>query len=293
MRVFILAPLQDDETFIAIKEAFENLKIECLAVDISRHEQAFEIMTANGRWDLLLCSRSMECYETVVKAKKYTKTKTACWNVDTRVPIERWGALLLLFQEVDYLFDVSEGQLEEWRKWNKKTYYLQQGLHDRKYYPVLPTYAEMEHYSCQVGFMGNLHPEIHSDRQRLLDLVGAEHSLKKFSGVFGHQHNIAAGTCLINLCHSVYPEVKNSYSVRNWKILGAGGVGVDLYHEGIEKTFHKGIEHYKTIEEAPEVIKYMLKHYDRYRERAQRAHKWVLANATYTKRIAEMMRIIG
>lgn len=293
MNVFLLYPFADLETGVAIKEAFEALNHKVCCVDAREQtEDAFHIFT-QGKFDLVLCCRDFACYEPVARMKKYDNNViTACWNNDPRKDILEWGPAMFLFEFVDYYFDKNEGQIEDFKEWNKNSYFLPQALNDKRFYPVKATELQKQRYTCEAGFIGNIIEPFHERRVELLQSINEVCYFKHMTDVHGYEHNCAVDCIKVNVSHSVNPEVSNSFTVRNWKILGAGGVGLDLYHEGGEGMFHGGIEFYKTIEEAPDKVRYILSHYDEYKDKALKARKYILKHGTYRNRIKDMLRII-
>lgn len=297
MNILLAFPFADNRTGIAIKEGFEEAGHNVCCVDAQ--EQPMLLNTISREYgddfNLLLCSRTNDLYEDVIKIKKRKKDiKTAIWNPDVRIPIESWGGMLHFFSFVDYYFDASEGMVEKMKEVNPNSHYLPQGIHRGQVRPMKPTELMKEKYGCDVGFIGNFVRGIHDDRALLMKAFEWNRfSLKRFEGIFGELHNYVVSCCKINLCHSVEPKIKNSYSVRNWQVLGAKGLGLDLYHEGIEETFHGGIYSYKTIEEAPEVADYILKNYDTCMKKVERAYNIAIQNDLYRNRCRQMLRIIN
>jgi len=299
MKILLCFPYSDGETGIAIKEGFENLGCKVVAVDAATQATALTMICKKyeGDFDLLLCSRTLPLYEELVKIKKYfPKIKSAIWNPDIRVPIDVWGPMLYMFEFVDFYFDVNEGVVEEFReRWNKNSFFLPQGLHEKRYYPCLPTEAMKMEYSCDVGFIGNFVGGIHAGRRELMEAIVKmqKYTIKNFTNIYGENHNYVVGCSKINLCHSVYPEIKNSYSVRNWKILGAGGVCLDMWREGIEEFFNGYVWTYKGPEDIGKSLDKIMENYDEAKKKADEAVAWARESHTYTHRCEQMLEIIG
>ena len=298
MNVLLAFPFKDNETGIAIKEGLEANKCKVCAVDADTHAQALTQICVNygGDFDLLLCSRTHELYQSIVSIKKrYPKIKTAIWNTDVRDPLESWGPITYMFEYVDYYFAVGEGQIEELKKINPNTFFLPQAVHTRRYFRMNPTQSMIEDWSCDVGFIGGLdNPRIHEGRIETLSAIEKTGlNLQTFSGIHGEIHNYVVACSKINLCNSAYPNVRNSYSVRNWKILAAGGVAIERDRSGLDVFFNGYVQGYSSPEEAVDICKHIMNNYDEYHKRAQKASVWVRENHNYEHRIREMMEIIN
>jgi hypothetical protein len=293
--VLLAFPYQDGETGIAIKEAFERLDCNVICVDANQqyNDLYFIHNDYGGNFDLLLTSRTEMLYEDIVRIKKKNKNiKIAVWNVDIRIPVEVWGRLLYMFEYADFYFDVNQGMEDEFKKQGIKSHYLQQGLDDRRYFPMKPTEWHKQNWWCDVGFIGNFIPNIHKDRaQKIQTLQQSGVQFRHFKDCYKDDHNYAVSCSKISLCDSVETQIKNSYSVRDWKILGGAGVAIDLWHEGIEETFNGYMESYKTVPELVSKVKHMLKNYDEYKAKAYKAAKWCKESQTYYHRMKEMLEV--
>jgi len=295
LNIFLVFPFEDKRTGIAIKEGFEALGHRVCCVDSKVQFQDVNSIYEEKEceFDVLICSRTIEIYDQIVRIKKnHSKIKTAIWNPDLRIPVENWGLMLHMFSFVDYYFDVSEGIVPKMKEYNKNSYYMPQGIHNGVFKPVYATELQSEKYSCDVSFIGNLVPGIHEDREKMFHILNQKVKFIHVTNAHDSEHNAVVACSSISLCHSVYPEIKNSYSVRNWQILAGGGIGLDLYHEGIEDTFHKGIASYKTEEEVADVACHILKNYETYRKAADRARKIAMQSDLYKHRCAKILRIM-
>ena len=108
--------------------------------------------------------------------------------------------------------------------------------------------------------------------------------------VFNEDHNKMVALSKINLCLSGWAENETCTSVRNYKILGAGGFALEFYREGMHDLFPLGtIVYYSDIKSLKRRIIYWLLHDETRNNRAFKSHKWVHANATYTHRIKKAL----
>lgn len=300
MRVLLLFPMKDGQTGPAIKCAFENLGHEVMAVD-AKTQVVDSLPTANyfsDDPDLVFCSRTHQLTEHVEKIKKrFPYAKTCVWNVDTRSDIAQWGHLFPLIRLVDYYFVVASGLIDEWRELNPNTFWLPQGLQDEVYdKPKEITGDDRLRYSCDVSFAG-------SDREQrrsflnAIDKMGINFKRWGCGGVpriYNEEHNKMVSLSKINLCCSGWPENGAYTSVRNYKIMGAGGLALELRREGLQKIFplHTYVS-YRNVDYLVEVIKYLLKHEKEREAIAEGGFRWVHSHATYTHRIRKALEIMG
>lgn len=296
-KVLLAFPMKDQETGIAIKEALEANKCKVTSLDADRQikELFNEYNMQDGDFDCVLMSRTVNFYDDMVRIKKYhgNKSKLIVWNTDVRDSIEKWGRLLYMFGYADYYFDGCEGAIEEYRKKGIKAKYLPQGLDHRRYFPMKPTQWMKREYGCTVGFIGNIVQHIHHEREqflRTLPQVGVQ--FKHFNKMYKDDHNYCVACSKVNLAMSIRPELKNYYSVRDWKILGAGGVLMERHHPGIEEYFNGYVTPYNDINDFLAKLQEIMNNYGEYEKKAKEAAKWVKKNHTYKHRIKEMLEIV-
>lgn len=294
MKVLLLFPMADGQTGPAIKHAFENLGHVVSVVDAKldwRHSYAASV---EFKPDLIFCSRTKELAENVGAIKKRFKDVIACmWNVDSRYTLKEWTHLFPLIQAIDYHFVVESNLLDGWRKLNAKTYWLPQGLQDEIYdRPRKITEEDKRKYSCDVCFCGGVGGPHHSDRIPFLESikqVGFKLNLWGSGGrpkIYNEEHSKQATLAKISLCCSGWPRNEKYTSVRNYKILGAGGFALELYRKGIHKIFPADVlDCYKTAEELVGKIRYWLDHEKERKDATERSYEWVHKHATYTERI--------
>jgi len=293
MNVLLLFPMADGQTGLAIKYAFEKLGHEVRAVDakIRPHDSYKE--ACDFKPDLIFCSRTQALTWKIPEIKAKFKNAIACvWNVDTRTNIGKWAHLFPLIEHCDYHFVPDTETIQRWRKINPNTFWLPQGLQDKVYdKPKRITDEDKAKYSCDVSFAGSTKGS-HKNRGHFLSAIKEMGINHKFWGCYGvprvydEEHNKMVSLSKINIAMSGWPGNGKYTSVRNYKILGAGGFLLELYREGIHEIFPENVlRHYISPEDLAEKIRYWL---DRDWERWQIAdmgYRWVRENATYTHRI--------
>lgn len=294
MKILLLFPMADGQTGPAIKYAFEKLGHIVNAVDAKLDWQHSFASSVNFKPDLVFCSRTHQLTVEVTKIKKRYKDTIFCmWNVDTRNSINEWIHLFPLIKAIDYYFVVEYNQLDDWRKLNRNTFWLAQGLQNEIYNkPHMISEKDRQKYACDVCFCGGVSIPLHGDRIPFLEAVEREgFKLNRWGNggmpkIYNEDHNKQAALAKLNLCISRCPRSDRYTSVRNYKILGAGGFVLERYRKGIFKIFPTDVlDCYETPEQLVEKIRYWLSHEKERKEIAERGYKWVHANATYTHRI--------
>ena len=294
-KVLLLFPMADGQTGPAIKYAFEQLGYIVRAVDAKLQPEISYDAACEFKPDLVFCSRTETLTEQIVRIKeKFKDTITCMWNVDTRMNICHWRHLFPLIEICDYYFVVASKLIPEWRKLNPSTFWLPQGVQDEVYNkPKEITNEDRQKYECDVGWAGS-RGNSHESRVEFLDAVtcmGVNFKQWGCAGkprVYNEEHNKMVAFSKINLGMSSWPENEKYTSVRNYKILGAGGFLLELYREGIHEIFPENIlDCYRSPEELVEKVQYWLdeKHEWERWQIAERGYRWVHENATYTHRI--------
>ncbi len=300
MRILLLFPMADGQTGPAIKYAFESLGHKVFAVDAKMGKCPSYFEFSDIRPDLIFCSRTEKLASWVVGIKDNSNAKVCMWNVDTRANIAEWKHLFPLVKLCDYHFIVDTGIIHDWEKINPKTFCVHQGLQDGLYdKPYNVSDNDRKKYSCDVSWAGNLDAPIHKFRKSFIKVVenmgirfkkwGCEGKPK----LYGETFNIMTSLSKINLGLSAVQENTDSVSVRDYKIMGAGGFLLELNKKRIHNQFPSDI--FDTFN-TPASLVMKIEHYllqERVRkEIAERGYRWVRANATYTHRIKEMLDIM-
>jgi len=306
MKVLLLFPMADGQTGSAIKHAFEQLGHEVMAVDAKLEVWNSYNIACHFMPNLVLCTKvktqARALTSEVEKIKERFKDITICmWLVDTRPNINKYMYLFSLVRSCDYYFVVDTKTIPRWKEINPNTFWLPQGLQDEIYdRPKEITNEERMKYSCDVSFVGELKHPTHRHRNQYLESIrqmGVELKLWGCRGnpqVRNEEHNKLVSLSKINLCCSACPGNEQYTSVRNYKILGAGGFALELYREGIYKIFPENvIKCYTSPEDLKEKVRYWLDHDQERQQIADTAYKWVHENATYTHRIKKALEIMG
>jgi len=295
MKVLLLFPMADGQTGPAIKYAFEQLGHAVVFVDAKICPEDSYRAACEFKPDLVFCSRTKELTNEVMKIKSELGNSiiVCMWNVDTRTDINEWGHLFSLIRSCDYHFVSAWGTLPKWRKINKNTFWLSQGLQNEVYNkPKKITNEDRKKYSCDVCWAGDRSGMYHKFRDPFLTVVeqmGINFKQWGCGGkpkIYNEEHNKMVALSKINLACSAFPENERCVSVRDYKILGAGGFLLEYYRKGLYRIFPLGFcDHYDTPDQLVRIIGYYLEHEEKRTKMAKRGYEWVHENATYTHRV--------
>ncbi len=290
MRILLLFPMADGQTGPAIYHAFQRLKHQLKYVDAKIEPNKSYKACCEFKPALVFCSRTYQLTGEIEKIKeRFRDTKICMWNVDTRTNINQWEHLFPLIKLVDYYFVVASRLIPEWRELNPNTHWLPQGLQDEIYHkPDEITEDDRRRYSCDISFAGR---ERGFRREVLSTIDQMNVNFKKWGcegkpKVYNEEHNKMVALSKINLCCSGWPENEKYSSVRNYKVMGAGGFVLELNRAGIGEIFP--IDSFGVYESPTDLVNrigYWLNHPEERKETAERGYKWVHANATYIHRI--------
>ncbi|TES92950.1 MAG: hypothetical protein E3J87_03445, partial [Candidatus Cloacimonadota bacterium] len=243
--------------------------------------------------DLVFCSRTQALTWKVSEIKARFKNAITCiWNVDTRTQVKRWAYLFPLINNCDYHFIPDTKTIPQWKRINPNTFWLPQGLQDEVYdKPKEITSEDKAKYSCDVSFAGSVRGS-HKNRHFFLNAIKEMGLSYKFWGCYGipriynEEHNKMVSLSRVNIAMSGWPGNGKYTSVRNYKILGAGGFALELYREGIYEIFPENvIRCYTSPGDLAKKVRHWLDHNQERQGIADAGYEWVHANATYTHRI--------
>lgn len=300
MRVLLLFPMSDLQTGNAIKKAFENLGHKVEAVDAKLEPTKSSPTATDFKPDLVFCSRTPWLIEHVKWIMLNMKVKTCIWNVDTRNTTEEWVMLYPFIRLVDYYFVPAKRLIPEWKTLNKNTYWLPQGLQDEVYHkPDRKTNITFSKDEYEVSFAGSI-TGYHAWRVDYLDAVIRAgfhlkvHGCMGLPQVYNEEHNKMVAMSKINLGMSGWPQNESYVSVRNYKIMGAGGFLLERSGTGLFDIFPEGgLATYESPQDLVNMIQIFLKHEYARKKIAEVGHEWVHSRATYTHRIRKALKIMG
>lgn len=310
MKVLLLFPMADGQTGPAIKYAFEQLGHEVMAVDAKREGGNSYNTACFFMPDLVFCSRTYQLADEVKKIKNKFKDITICmWNVDTRDTLDEWKHLFPLIRAIDYHFVVENNLLSDWRReLNAKTFWLPQGLQNEVYdKPRGLSEEDRRRYECDICFCGSIAPppvRYHRDRYPIIEAIreaGFKLNIWGSEGkpqVYNEEHNKQAALAKISLGMSGWSNAGKYVSVRDYKIMGAGGFLLERSGDDLMELFPltesaQIFDCYDSVADLIDKIGHWLVNEDERKIISERAYKWVHENATYTHRIRMALEYMG
>ena len=300
MKVLLLFPMADGQTGSAIKYAFEQLGHEVLAVDAKLRPHDSYGVACDFKPDLVFCSRTQALTWKVQEIKAQFKNVIVCmWNVDTRNTIQEWSSLFPLIKLCDYYFVVASALIPDWQEINPNTHWLPQGLQEEVYHkPDRITKSDILKYECDVSFAGSC-TGYHAWRVPYLeaiDKMGLNFKVWGCRGqpqVYNEEHNKMVSLSKINFTYSGWHKNGKYVSVRNFKIMGAGGMLLEFKQDQIYGVLAANtFDDYEDIDDLKRKIDWWLGREEYRKEIAQNGHQYVHEKCTYRHRVQRALEIM-
>jgi hypothetical protein len=322
-KIALLFPMEDGQTGLAIKEAFESLgysnNLVVLDPNTTPPNEIVEAVLHQDP-DLIFCGREESLIEPVQKIKAGVKSRVVVWNPDVRDDVTAWAPLFPLFRMASAYYTVGYGNVQAFRDYGINAFWLPQGLFERKYRPLTAGEYREAHDRLvsemgeevkemdkpwEVSFIGHEYPgNLHAGREEVLDILEglSQSNIPVNIGLFGcrggievwdEDHNFVVMASDINVAHNGWSHVSKYWSQRVYKILGAGGFCLCNYHKDMEDWVpiegdEKIMGVYHNAEDLEEKIDYYLDHPKERKEIAKRGRLWALKN-TYRHRMMDVI----
>ena len=300
MKVFLILAMADGQTGPAIEYAFKQLGHTTEAIDARLQTNGIYEAYCKFKAELVVCTKTPEVTDQVRHIKQKFNPIICMWNPDSRKNIDIWKRLFPLIRIVDYNFVIEYSQIPEWReRINPNTFWLPQGVQNEVYHkPKKITEEDRKKYACDVCFAGRI-PNYRVPFFRAVDQMGV--NFKKWGSlgapkIYNEEHNKMVALSKINLGCSGPGSLsfERNISVRDYKILGAGGFLMEFYRDSLKEIFPLGVlDYYKNPRDLVMKIKYWLAHDEERKVVAEKGYKWVCTNATYTHRIKMALDYMG
>jgi hypothetical protein len=277
MKILLSFPQKDGQTGLFIKRAFTDLGCELRVHEPRVNTNSLYDMAKNFKPDALFCSRTPDLLNVIKRIKKdFPDITLACWNVDKRDDVMGFGGQLMgLFKQMDLMYTIAKGNIAQYEKHcpGTKVKHLQQGCDPITHFVEELSEQDHKKYDCDIMFAGNI-CGCHTGRERLLKKIqtlGVNYH--RYTNVFDSEHNKACLGAKIVLGHNAWPKVAISSSVRDYKVMGAGGFLLTQYSKELETWYDEGMcEWYKSDEECLDKIKYYLAHDDERKKIAEKGY---------------------
>jgi hypothetical protein len=275
-------------------------------VDPKVHPKQLYPAAENYQPDLIFCSRTPELAKPVAKIRqKFHDIKIACWNVDKKNDVTRFHPKLLdLFGKCHILYTIAKGNVKQYKQILPKTrvIHLQQGCDPFTHKTEEISRMEHKRFDCDVMFAGSVFScggnYVARQRMELTDRIKKLQDVKfnwygnnKDNKIWDEDHNKACQCAKIVLGHNGWAKVAISMSVRDYKIMGAGGFLLTEHCPEIDKWFPvgKACDTYSSPKECVKKIRYYLKHEDERKEMALVGQKLVYEKHKYIDRMKKVL----
>jgi len=294
MNIVLGFPMQDRQTGVYIREAFEELGHKVVAINDPRvspgPKQILEAVDIH-KPDFAFLAKDVKYNSVIEELSK--KVLTVMWNVDVRYNINTFLQFNgPMYKYCHLKFATEKGNLDEYRKAGvKNIYWLSEGISPVWHRPETLSYIDEATYAADVAFAGS-DLGIHNGRREILDaLENSSFNFVRYTDVFNRAHNKMCQCTKVNIGHSGWPKVELSMSARDYRIMGAGGFLLTNYVEGMENWFEIGkmCDVYRSPEECLEKVKYYLEHEDERKAMAEYGMKVVHEKHKFSDRLKEVI----
>jgi len=317
-RVFLIAPLEDNQTGYYVYDAFRELGWAVAILDpreVAKKVGLEKLQTLivqqidhlNPKPDLLLVLKGLEVSTEVIEYAKRQGIKTACWIYDATlngVPLHECKQYIEQMKHYDTFYTYCDNVDELFEAGLTNVKFLAEGYDPvRNGEQIINYYLEKKFGSdiLFIGSMDNIHPCREDFLERVID-EGFELKIygeikKKISPKIHSKHQKVA---LINEFHSYASQAskiclggldsdfmtKRSHSARVYRTLACGGFYLCRRTAEIEKDFTIGVhlDVFDTPDEMVEKIVYYLNHPEE-RKRIADAGKEKVKEYTFEKRL--------
>ncbi len=314
--LFIAAfrPCEDAEFY---KTGLENAGHSVLSVDPEKAgnpKEKIEEILRNNDIDFILYTKDELPVEVMQGFKRHTRLVQ--WYPDSTIP--DW--LPPYVRVPDIFITMSEGLVEELKKYNPKVFFLSQAFAPSFFQINEISDRDIKTYSTDVTFVGTLgsKPWYLPRRTYLQTVIKNGFQLKwwgprlprklstlplicgalgrAYGGRFvrGEEHAKICRLSKIYLAFDAMPHIRKSMSERLYIAVGCGAFYMCRHVEGIEEVLEPGKEivTFQSKNEMIDMIQYYLKHDEQRIEIARAGQHRVLKEHTYEVRLKQLVQII-
>lgn len=299
------------------KAGFEKNGIAVIPFDPASVEQpeikVFKLIKEHSP-DFVLHTKDELAAETFQELR--TLARVIMWYPDPVIPV--W--LPPYVRAADIFFTMSEGLVEEFRKYNPSIFWLSQAFEPAFFKVKEITEEDRGTYSADVTFVGNLgsKEQYLSRRNSIEKIIDTGFQLKwwgpkiprKFSTiplllgklgrayggkfVWGEEYAKVAKLSKIFLAFDSMPDIRKSMSARMYTAVGCGAFYMCRHVNGIEDILEPGKEivTFRSDDEMIDMIRYYLKNDDLRMKIAEAGANRVLKDHTYEARTRQMIKLL-
>lgn len=264
--------------------------------------------------DLILHTKNELPVETFQKLRQYTKVIQ--WYPDPVIP--DW--LPQYVEASDIFFTMSEGLIDEFKKFNPNVFWLTQAFEPSFFEIKQITPEDIRTFSADITFVGNLgsKPQYLQRRESLERIINEGFQLKwwgpriprklstiplilgklgrSYGGkfVWGEEYAKVAKLSEVFLAFDAMPHIRKSMSARMYTAVGCAAFYMSQHVDGIEEVLEpdKEIVTFHSEDEMIDKIKYYLPEEEKRKKIAEAGRQRVLKEHTYEVRLKEMISVI-
>jgi len=282
MKAMIVGVFTPNSTTIWQAKGFKNIGLEIITYDY--RQKLMEIGRLRTKKEIVyICREEKPDFILYVKCNRVrvetiTETNKICpsafWYMDNI-----WGIneeLILKMKECNYVFCSRYDGIDEAKKHNNNTYFLQEGYDPSIHHPIETPYIR------DVAFIGSV-------RRRYRKRFAQRMNFDVFTNSYGLEHSKIVSETKINLNFSEGDGTSN----RTYKILAAKGFLLTQPWKGIEDDWEIG-KHLDTFNNQKELsykIQYYLENDKKREEIAEAGYQHVKQydNNNFARRITDMV----
>ena len=305
MKVLLAFPQKDKQTGLFIRRALQRLGCRLCIVDAKLRPKKILSATEVFNPDLIFCSRTPDLAGPIEKIReRFPSVKVMCWNVDKKNDVRRFEPKLWkLFRNSHILYTIAKGNVKQYSELlpETKVIHLQQGCDPMTHRTEELTEEDHKRFDCDVMFAGSIvscgGDYVGKQRRRLAQAVKDAgfkfnwYGSNKDNKIWDSEHNKACQCAKIVLGHNGWADVAISMSVRDYKVMGAGGFLLTEHCPEIDKWFPVGkvMDTYKSPQDCVEKIKYYLENEEQRKEMALKSQELVYDKHKYLDRMTQVL----
>ncbi len=302
-----------------IKKGFEKNKIDVFTFDPLTSTNAYHDLlrtVIDSKPDVLFYIKNYGLKPEWLLKIKQRGILLVQWYIDLAIP--DW--LPPFVQAADIFFTMSEGLVDEFKKYNPNVFWLTQAFEPSFFEIKEIPREDVNTFSTEVTFVGNLGSKhYYLKRRRYLERVINEGFKLKWWGpriprklstiplilgklgrsyggkfVWGEEYAKVAKLSKVFLAFDAMPHIRKSMSARMYTAVGCAAFYMSQHVDGIEEVLEpdKEIVTFHSEDEMIDKIKYYLPEEEKRKKVAEAGRQRVLKEHTYEIRLKEMLSII-
>lgn len=300
----LLMPFKDGQTGLFWKRAFKRAKIKFCAVDSRENITTIYPKIQSFKPDVIITGKEGSLQFVIPYVKhKHPEIQIWCINPDVRNSVNDFTpAVKEIFKCVDVFMIKTLGMIPEYKGLypHSKVYWLPQSVDIQTYHNKYKRFNPKK-LACSVSFIGNTgfgYETPAGGRRRLLPFIKKHVAEFKHYGnknpKYDDAHNHIVMSSKINIGHCGYAYIDGANSVRDMKIMAAGGFLLTERVKNTHPIFRDGYHwvEYVGVHDCVDKINYYLRRPEERKKIAKRGYDAVVKYHTYDVRLQEMLKLV-